>query len=49
MWPPPRGYDAVYLGLTMALGAQLAALDRGLRSAARMAGVRLLDPGKRAL
>ena len=34
-----QGYDAVYLGLAMHLGAKLATLDGGLRTAARAAGV----------
>jgi predicted nucleic acid-binding protein len=38
-----QGYDAVYLSLAMALDAQLATLDGGLRTAARAAGVRLFE------
>ncbi len=34
-----QGYDAVYLGLALHLGARLATLDGGLRTAARAAGV----------
>lgn len=36
-----QGYDAVYLGLALQLGAPLATLDGGLRSAARSANVAL--------
>jgi predicted nucleic acid-binding protein len=36
-----QGYDAVYLGLAMQLGAKLATLDGGLRTAARAARVEL--------
>lgn len=36
-----QGYDAVYLGLAMQLGAPLATLDSGLRQAARAAAVAL--------
>lgn len=39
-----QGYDAVYLALAMALGAKLATLDSGLRSAARSAGVPIFKP-----
>lgn len=38
-----QGYDAVYLGLALALGARLATLDGGLRTAARSAGVELFE------
>lgn len=41
-----QGYDAVYLGLAMALGASLATLDGGLRTAARAAGVALFEPSE---
>ena len=34
-----QGYDAAYLGLAMQLGAKLATLDGGLKTAARAAGV----------
>ena len=34
-----QGYDAVYLGLALRIGARLATLDGGLRTAARAAGV----------
>ena len=34
-----QGYDAVYLGLALHLGAKIATLDGGLRTAARSAGV----------
>jgi predicted nucleic acid-binding protein len=37
-----QGYDAVYLGLALHLGAPLATLDGGLRTAARSAGVALV-------
>jgi len=36
-----QGFDALYLALAMSLGARLATLDGGLRSAARAAGVEL--------
>ena len=36
-----QGYDAVYLGLALHLGAKIATLDGGLRTAARAAGVPL--------
>lgn len=36
-----QGYDATYLGLAMQLGAKLATLDGGLRTAARAARVGL--------
>lgn len=39
-----QGYDAVYLGLALALGAQLATLDGGLRTAAKAAKVPLFEP-----
>lgn len=34
-----QGYDAAYLAVAMGLEARLATLDRGLRSAARSAGI----------
>ena len=37
-----QGYDAVYLGLALHLGARLATLDGGLRTAAKVAGVGLV-------
>ena len=37
-----QGYDAVYLGLALHLGARLATLDGGLRIAAKVAGVGLV-------
>lgn len=37
-----QGYDAVYLALAMSLGARLATLDGGLRSAARRAAVEVV-------
>lgn len=39
-----QGYDAVHLGLALALGAQLAILDSGLRTAAKTAKVPLFVP-----
>lgn len=36
-----QGYDAVYLGLALHLGAKIATLDGGLRTAAKTAGVKL--------
>lgn len=36
-----QGYDAVYLGLALHLGAKIATLDGGLRTAAKAAGVAL--------
>lgn len=36
-----QGYDAVYLGLAVQLGAKLATLDGGLKTAARAAGVEI--------
>lgn len=36
-----QGYDAVYLGLAMQLGAKLATLDGGLKTATRAAGVEI--------
>jgi predicted nucleic acid-binding protein len=39
-----QGYDAVYLGLALALGARLATLDGGLRTAAKAAKVPLFEP-----
>ena len=36
-----QGYDAVYLGLALHLGAKIATLDGGLRTAAKAAGVTL--------
>ena len=34
-----QGYDAIYLGLALRLGARLATFDGGLRTAAKAAGV----------
>jgi len=39
-----QGYDAVYLGLALALGAQLATLDGGLHTAAKATKVPLFEP-----
>ncbi len=36
-----QGYDAVYLGLALHLGAKIATFDGGLRTAAKAAGVAL--------
>ena len=36
-----QGYDAAYLGLALHLGAKMATLDGGLRTAAKAASVAL--------